>query len=95
MSLNWIEEIEQPSKYLSGDAKIIMEDFGKATFIKLYSIFSKTPVHFSESHLISMKRAYIVEKYNGENVNELARTLNVSTRFVYDTISMKFEKAKS
>ena len=94
MSLNWIEEIEQPAKYLRGDAKIIMEDFGKETFIKLYSIFSKTPVHFSESHLIPMKRAYIAKKYNGENISELARILDVSQRFVYDTIAMKFEKPK-
>lgn len=81
-NFEWIKEIDY-KKYLNGDLKIIVELIGIEAFLKLYSIFAKTTVYFSEKPLMEMKQEYIKKHFGSKPEKELARMLNVSERLVY------------
>lgn len=80
--MDWIKEIDY-SKYLDGDLKLLAEIVGIDNFIKLFKVFSKTAIYFSERPLMEMKQEYIRKHYGIISEKELARLLGVSERLVY------------
>ncbi len=80
--MDWIKEIDY-NKYLDGDLKIIVDTVGIDNFIKLFKIFSKTAIYFSERPLMEMKQEYIRKHFGQKSEKELARELGVSERLVY------------
>lgn len=80
--MDWIKKIDY-MKYLDGDLKLVVEIIGIDNFIKLFQVFSKTAVYFSERPLMEMKQEYIRKHFGEKNEKELARELGVSERLVY------------
>ncbi|MFC2085210.1 hypothetical protein ACFLS9_09140 [Bacteroidota bacterium] len=86
MNLDWIKNIEDPEKYLEGDAKNLYEALGAESFIKLYGEFNKTRIIISERHLLDAKKHYILKNYDGANTRELMRILDVSEWYINQVI---------
>lgn len=80
--MDWIKEIDY-NKFLNGDLKIVVDIVGIDNFIKLFKVFSKTAIYFSERPLIEMKQEYIRKHYGTKSGKDLARLLGVSERLVY------------
>lgn len=89
LNLSWIKNLNNPEHHLEGDTRLIAEECGIESFIKLYEIFNKTSVNFSESHLKELKKQYVREYFNGNNAKLIARKLGVSQRFVYEILNEK------
>jgi len=79
--LDWIKEIDW-RKHLTGDLADVADTIGEDAFLSLWAAFAKTTIYLSEKPLDNMRREFI-KKYKGNNVKELARTLNCSEMFVY------------
>jgi hypothetical protein len=63
---SWVKEIDY-LKHLDDDSKLIVEEFGLETYLKLFSIFSKTRVYFNNKFLYRCKKEFIrsnIEKYS-------------------------------
>jgi len=86
--MDWIKKIDY-QKYLDGDLKILHDIIGIDNFIKLFQVFAKTAVYFSERPLIEMKQEYIRKHFGEKSEKELARMLGVSERLVYKIGSQK------
>jgi hypothetical protein len=80
--MEWIKEIDY-NKYLDGDLKMLVEIIGIDNFIKLFKVFAKTAVYFSERPLMEMKQEYIRQHFGSKSEKELARLLGVSERLIY------------
>lgn len=80
--MDWIKKIDY-NKYLDGDLKLLVEIVGIDNFIKLFKVFAKTAVYFSERPLMEMKQEYIRKHFGEKSEKELARLLGVSERLVY------------
>ncbi len=80
--MDWIKEIDY-NKYLDGDLKIVVDIVGIDNFIKLFQVFKKTAIYFSERPLMEMKQEYIRKHFGQKSEKELARELGVSERLVY------------
>lgn len=81
-NMDWIKEIDY-NKFLDGDLKIVVDIVGIDNFIKLFKVFSKTAVYFSERPLMEMKQEFIRKYFGSKSEKELARLLGVSERLVY------------
>jgi Mor family transcriptional regulator len=79
---DFIKEVENASEHLTGDEKYFIENYGHEAFIGLYETFAGNTVYFSEVQINKLRKVYIRQFYNGENVRELSRKLNVSDSFV-------------
>lgn len=90
MDNDWIKEIDY-NKFLTGDLKLVADSVGIDNLIKLYKIFAKTTVYFSEKPLMEMKQEYIKQYYGTKNEKELARLLGVSERLIYKIGSQKYK----
>lgn len=86
--MDWIKEIDY-NKFLEGDMKTVVELVGIDNFIKLFKVFGKSTVYFSERPLMEMKQEYIRKHFGEKTERELARMLGVSERLVYKIGSQK------
>ncbi|MEJ5351933.1 MAG: hypothetical protein WHS65_10100 [Melioribacteraceae bacterium] len=84
----WYKEIDY-KKFLDGDMKLLEEIIGIDKLMKLFEIFSKTAIYFSEKPIMEMKQEYIRKKFGSIPEKQLARLLNVSERLVYKIGSQK------
>ena len=89
LNLSWIKTVTNPEHHLEGDTRLIAEECGIESLIKMYEIFNKTSVNFSESHLKDLKKQYVREYFDGNNAKQIARKLGVSQRFVYEVLNDK------
>lgn len=78
----WYKEIDY-KKYLDGDMKLLEEVIGIDKLMKLFELFSKTAIYFSEKPIMEMKQEYIRKNFGIIPQRQLARMLNVSERLVY------------
>lgn len=82
---SWVKEIDF-MKHLDDDSKLIVEEFGIETYLKLFSLFGKTRIYFNNKFFYECKKEFIrsnVEKYS---TRQLSKMLNVSDQFVRDII---------
>jgi hypothetical protein len=82
---SWIKEVDY-MKCLDDDSKLIVQELGIETYLKLFSIFSKSRIYFSNNFFYDCKREFIrnnIEKYS---VRQLTKMLNVSEQFVQRTL---------
>jgi Mor family transcriptional regulator len=82
--LNWIKDIDW-KKELKGDLREIADRTNIEALISLWEFFGKTSVYFSEEALNGLRKKYILLNYKKGKVKELARKLDTSESFVYDT----------
>lgn len=78
---SWIKEIDY-LKHLDDDSKLIVEEFGLETYLKLFSIFSKTRVYFNNKFFYNCKRDYILKHSKKYTTRHFSRILNISEEFV-------------
>lgn len=84
---SWINEVNY-MKYLDPDSKLIVEELGLDTYLKLFTIFGKTRIAFSNKFLFACKKEFIKKNYSKFNSKQLSRMLNVSEEFVRKAIKI-------
>jgi hypothetical protein len=87
-SLDWLKEIEIED-LLENDVKFIHECCGLEMLLALWENFPKMTLHISTKPLTLAKKRYIKKHFNGKNVKDLCRLLEVSERFVYEAAEEK------
>ncbi len=85
-SLQWLKSIDV-RQHLSGDTELLYQECGIETLIALWEKLPSLSLYISTKPLNECKKVFIRKEYNGSNVKQLARTLNVSERFVMKVIS--------
>jgi hypothetical protein len=80
--MEWYKKINY-KKFLKDDLLLLEEIVGIDTLMKLYEIFAKTGIYFSEKPIMQMKEEYIRKYFGSKSEKELARELRVSERLVY------------
>lgn len=83
-NLDWLDEVEF-EEHLTGDMKLIADRCGIDVLKSLLSGVPKIHVYMSEKPIVEAQRRYIAKNYRQGNAKEIAATLGVSERFVYDT----------
>ena len=78
---SWVKEIDY-LKHLDDDSKLIVEEFGLETYLKLFSIFSKTRVYFNNKFLYECKKEFVRKNIGIYSKRELSKMLNVSDQFI-------------
>ena len=82
-NLDWLKDIDiEP--LLHGDAKLVYERCGRETVIKLWKSLMGIYIHISEELIWDARREYVRKNFKGNNHKELAATLQVSQRWIYD-----------
>jgi hypothetical protein len=88
----WYKEIDY-KKFLTGDLKIIEEEFGIDILMRMYELFGKTNIYFSEKPLIDMKIEYIKKKlsknYNSDTLKKLCREMHLSERIIHKILEKR------
>lgn len=90
--LNWLNDVPDNDvlSVIDGDALYIAEKCGIDTLFKLWRGGAlKQTLRISEKELIAVKKLYIRRQFDGRNVKDLSRLLEVSEKFVYDTLNEK------
>lgn len=82
---SWVNEIDY-MKHLDDDSKLIVEEFGLETYLKLFSIFSKTRVYFNNKFLYECKKEFVRKNIRIYTPRELSKMLKVSDQFVKHAI---------
>lgn len=82
MKYEWIKEIDKPTDHLKDEDKYFIENYGVEAFIGVYETFGGNTVYFSEVQINKLRKAYIRQHYNGENIRELTKRLGCSDSFV-------------
>ncbi len=68
---------------LNSDQKAIIGTIGYDNYSKLFDTFGKTGIYFSSSSITALKKAWAI-KNRHIDYNEAARTLEVSTKTIYN-----------
>ncbi len=84
--LSWVREIEVED-LLDNDIKFIHESCGLDLLLTLWENFPKMTLYISTKALTEAKKRYVKKYFNGKNVKELCRKLDVAERFVYEAVS--------
>jgi carbamoylphosphate synthase small subunit len=82
MNLDWVKEIDY-NKYLDDEYSEIVELIGIDNFLKLINRYGKMNMYFSTKPLDKLREVYI-KKNRRADVKDLARTLEVSTKYIYN-----------
>lgn len=77
----WVKEIDY-MKHLDDDSKLIVEEFGIETYIKLFLIFGKTRIYFNNKFFYECKKVFIKTNLENYTTRQLSKMLNVSEEFV-------------
>lgn len=85
-SLDWVKEIKFDD-LLDNDTKLIADNCGMPVLLSLLEHLSKMTLYISTTPLTEAKRRYIYKFYDGNNAKKLAHLLDVSERFVFQTVS--------
>jgi len=86
--LDWVKNIKIDD-ILENDIKLIYEFCGLEVLLCLWENFPKMNLYISTKPLLEAKKRYIRQHFNGKNIKELCRLLDVSERFVYETLEQK------
>ena len=89
-SLDWIKKI-QIDDLLENDIKLIYDFCGLEILLCLWDNFPKMTLYISTKPLTEAKKRYIRLYYDGKNVKDLCRLLDVGERFVYEALEQKCE----
>jgi len=81
-SLEWVKEIKDWKKFLTGDLAEVADIIGADSFLELWNAFAKTNIYLSEKPLDALRREYIRQNKD-KDVKTLARALNCSEMFIY------------
>ncbi|MEJ5227213.1 Mor transcription activator family protein [Thermodesulfovibrio sp.] len=85
--LEWIKQIQYRDLIESDPMlSLIADTCGEEVCVILATRMTKLSIYISERFLTEAKRRYILKYYTGHNARQLARTLGVSERFVYETV---------
>ncbi len=84
-TLDWMKEVDFVD-LLEGDAKLIASQCGLDVLLRLWENLLGLNLYLSGRPIQEAQRRYIQKFYNGKNAKELAITLGVSDRFVYDVL---------
>jgi len=84
--LAWLDHVEIED-LLTGDMKLVYEWCGMEVLKSLFEHFSSMTLYVSTKPLNEAKKRYIKKVYNRHNMKELCSLLEVSERFVYETIA--------
>lgn len=84
--LAWLDHVDIED-LLTGDMKLVYEWCGMEVLTSLFEHFSSMTLYVSTKPLNEAKKRYIAKVYNGKNVKALCSLLDVSERFVYETIA--------
>ena len=84
--LAWLDEVEIED-LLTGDMKLVYEWCGMEVLTSLFEHFSSMTLYVSTKPLNEAKKRYIKQVYSSRTIKELCSLLDVSERFVYETIA--------
>lgn len=84
--LSWMEGIDIVP-FLDGDMATVYGACGEATLMSLWSGVPSMTLYVSTKAINEAKRIYIQRHFNGKNGKELALFLEVSEKFVQETLS--------
>lgn len=82
----WLREIDA-TEYLSPKMKKICEAIGLEAFIKLCECCNGQPLYLPCDPFREAKRAYIVKRFNGSNVEDISKELGLTRRAVYKYVA--------
>lgn len=84
--LSWMDGIDiEP--FLDGDMATVYGACGEATLMSLWSGVPSMTLYVSTKAINEAKRVYIQRHFNGKNGKDLALFLEVSEKFVQETLS--------
>jgi len=86
--MEWLKEIEIYD-LLNGDVALIADALGLDILIRLWREFPSITLYISTKPLNAAKKRYVRQFYDGNNAKKLARLLDCSEKFIYQTISKK------
>lgn len=89
--MHWIKEIDIED-LLNNDSQLIYEHCGLDVLLKLWECVPGLNIYVSTKPLVEAKKRYIRKFHTGDNVKQLALLLDVSERFVYETLSATEDK---
>jgi len=92
-NLSWLDDIEIED-LLTGDLQLVHMYCGKEVLKKLWQAVPSIAIYVSTKPLDRAKKHYIKKHFNGHNVKELCLLLDVSERFVYNTLEERNELQK-
>lgn len=84
---SWINEVNY-MKYLDPDSKLIVEELGLDTYLKLFTIFGKTRIAFNTKFLYACKKEFIRKHYSDYTLKQFSLMLRVSEEFVRKAIKI-------
>lgn len=84
--LSWMGDIDV-TPFLDGDMATVYGACGEATLMSLWSGVPSMTLYVSTKAINEAKRIYIQRHFNGKNGKELALFLEVSEKFVQETLS--------
>jgi Mor family transcriptional regulator len=84
-NLSWLDDVEIGDE-LYGDLKLVHEWCGREVLKKLWEHFPSMSIYVTTKPLDRLKRQYVKKHWNGRNLKELCSRLEVSERFIYDTL---------
>lgn len=83
MKYEWIKSIPEFEKYFGDDHRLIIDMVGTDNYLKLLEHFSKTGIYFGSASINALKKEWTL-KNKEVPPNEAARTLDVSTKTIYN-----------
>lgn len=84
--LSWMDDIDIVP-FLDGDMATVYGACGEATLMSLWSGVPSMTLYVSTKAINEAKRVYIQRNFNGKNGKDLALFLEVSEKFVQETLS--------
>jgi len=87
-SLEWVKDI-RIDDLLENDIKLVYEFCGIEMLLCLWNNFPKMTLYISTKPLTEAKKRYIKQHFDGKNIKELCRLLDVGERFVYEALEQK------
>ena len=83
MKYDWIKTIPGFLDHFPPDLREAIELVGLDNYMILHERFCKTGIYFSEMPITNLKKTY-AQLNKHIHYNEIARTLNVSTKSIYN-----------
>lgn len=84
--LSWMNDIDV-TPFLDGDMATVYGACGEDTLKSLWAGVPSMTLYVSTKAINEAKRVYIQRHFNGKNVKDLALFLEVSEKFVQETLS--------
>ena len=91
--MDWVKDVPNWKKHLPEEFMEVIEVIGEDNFLKLWGMFVRTSVRFSEKPLNTIRKEYLKLYFRPGKADQLARLLGVSDKFIFDCAPRKTSRS--